>query len=576
MIAAPSAPGAVSLSPRPVGARGAATLGPISVLDDAQVDVSGDGGGRILVRGGALTLRNGGALTSVTLGRGHGGAIDVSAGDLTIDGGASQGATGIFTGVTAAGSGHGGDVRVAAARTTIAAGGQIGANTAGAGHAGRVTVRSDSLQIAGGGDPTQFTGIGSNSNAGATGDAGDVRLSVADLHMASGGSVTADSFGTGHSGSVTVSAGHLTIDGTAAAGAFTGISSDALSSGAGGGGGKVTVRAKMMQVANGGTVTVDSLGSAQGGHLTIRSDALAVTAGGQITTLTFGPGNAARLSVRAGTLTIDDRDNPNPNSATGIVSDSTTGASGNGGPVAVSASAITLLAGGEIEAGTFGTGNAASLTVHTRSVTIDGTGSSGPQRITGVSSQSNPGATGDAGDVRLFARDVTLTAGGQISATTFGPGRGGNVSVAVADHLTVDGTGEGNAFTGVSSNASGTDPASGPAGDLALRARRVDIVAGGQITADTSGPGRGGRLTLWADQITIDGSLGAPRLGHRRQQQRPGHRPRQRQRRRRHRPRQAAPPRCRRRHHRRHPRPRQRRTPHRPRRHDRRRRQPRS
>src|SRR5205823_2524048 len=124
--------------------------------------------------------------------------------------------------------------------------------------------------------------------------------------------------------------------------------------------------------------------------------------------------------------------------ATGISSNAESGSSGDAGQVSVSARTLTIQGGGGIASGTFGPGRAGSVMVTVAdALLIDGTAGNG---FTGINSIAGPGSSGDAGQVSVSARTLTLHGGGEISSSTFGPGRGGSVVVTVADALLIDGT----------------------------------------------------------------------------------------------------------------------------------------
>ena len=114
------------------------------------------------------------------------------------------------------------------------------------------------------------------------------------------------------------------------------------------------------------------------------------------------------------------------------------------------AQTVTLTNGAQIQSGTLGAGRGGNVTVMAQgAVTLDGFGialtapRSGSVVPSLIAASSQPGATGDAGSVRVEAQTVTLTNGAQIQSGTAGAGRGGNVTVMARDAVTVDGFGGG-------------------------------------------------------------------------------------------------------------------------------------
>ena len=199
-----------------------------------------------------------------------------------------------------------------------------------------------------------------------------------------------------------------------------------------------------------------------------------------------------------------------------VLSSSTAG-TGAAGDLTVRAGAISVVQS-YIHVDTSGAGRGGNLTLTARSLTIDETGN--PQHdpslsnVTVDSNSAAPGA-GDAGDLMIRAGAVRLVGGAKISAATDGPGRGGNLTIR-ARTLDADATADttrdlsGNS---ISADTNSPDPDAGQAGDLTIRAGTVRLTRGGSISADTAGAGRGGKLTLTAHDLTLQGSGDHPLTG---------------------------------------------------------------
>src|SRR5207249_10116968 len=112
-----------------------------------------------------------------------------------------------------------------------------------------------------------------------------------------------------------------------------------------------------------------------------------------------------------------------------------------------------------------------------------------------IAASNQPGATGDAGNVRVEARTVSLTNGAQIQSVTWGPGHGGNVTVIARDAVTVDGFGGG--LLSLITTSSLPD-ATGDAGSVRVEAQTVTATKGAQISSSAFGAGQGGNVTVIA------------------------------------------------------------------------------
>jgi hypothetical protein len=81
---------------------------------------------------------------------------------------------------------------------------------------------------------------------------------------------------------------------------------------------------------------------------------------------------------------------------------------------------------------------------------------------------------------------LILTGGNQISGTTFGHGRGGQVWVTATETLTLAGTNPaGTRPSGMFARTLGTDIGARGAGSVAVQASRVALTAGAQISSET-------------------------------------------------------------------------------------------
>src|SRR4051794_11369360 len=276
------------------GAVDAAQQGTIRLSNQAAIDVSGNGGGTIRLRGGVLVAENFLRLAANSTGeRNHSGIIDVQAQTMRLDNSVVQ--------ADAGSSGRGGTIMIAAGDLQVLNGGLIRANTSGAGGAGTVSVRADRLFISRAG--AADTGIVSRIERLATGAGGRVEVTAGDLQVRTGGVISATTFGAGDAGTVSVTADRLLIsrDGAPTSSEFV------SNANAGGAGGRVEVTAGDLQVRN----------------------------GGQIRANTFGAGDAGTVSVRADRLLISGdgaRDPTGRPAVTGIDSSAGPGATGAGGP----------------------------------------------------------------------------------------------------------------------------------------------------------------------------------------------------------------------------------------------------
>jgi filamentous hemagglutinin family protein len=459
---------------------------------------------------GAMTISNNALISSTTDGVGNAGDVTVNAGSLSIYGGPANTAAGITTSALTDASGSSGKLSVTTTgATTISSGGEILSATGGTGNAGDVSVTSGSLAINGAGS-TAFTGISSSAVNAQSGNSGQVTVSTSGATtLTNGGAILSATDALGDGGNITVTAGSLTVVGNTS-GAFTGISSSAISSTSG----------------NSGQVSVTTTG------------AITLSDGGSIVSATDAPGNAGNVTVNAASLSID---GGSPTVTTAISSIAGAGSSGNAGQISVNTNgAVTISSGGEIVSDTYASGhagdvilssgslsisggsststietgilssadkgssgNAGHVTVTTGTLSIDGGTSSA---LAGISSRANAGSSGNAGQVSVTTSGATtISNGGEILSSTHGQGNAGDVTL-MADSLAIDG-GTASVLTGISSSAAAGS--NGNAGQVSVTTTgATTLVNGGEILSTTTGPGNAGQVSLTAGSLDIDTGAG--------------------------------------------------------------------
>jgi large exoprotein involved in heme utilization and adhesion len=162
---------------------------PTTISTSQRVGGARGNAGQVTVNAATISLTNGGQIASSTAGIGQAGTILVNvAGQLSIDGmglprplGPSN--SGIGSIALPGSSGAAGQVTVKAGTLSLTNGGAILSSTAGAGAGGLVSVTTTGL--------ASLDGVGSaiaaSAEAGATGNAGSVRVSASQVTIASGG-----------------------------------------------------------------------------------------------------------------------------------------------------------------------------------------------------------------------------------------------------------------------------------------------------------------------------------------------------------------------------------------------------
>ena len=306
------------------------------------------------------------------------------------------------------------------------------------------------------------------------GSSGNISLNTDSLALTNGGSIDASTFGSGNAGAVSVTATEdITAEGENSRGFSSGITSQVIP-GAEGNSGGVTISTTNLSLAGSGLV--------------------AASTGGQ--------GDAGAVSVTAtGDITAEGENSEGfPSSIASAVNP---GAEGDAGGVAISTNNLSLINGGQVDATTFGSGDAGAVSVTaTGDITAEGENSRGfPSGITSV---VNLGAEGDAGGVTISTTNLSLAGGGQVDASTRGQGDAGAVSITATGNITAEGV---NSRGITSSITSGVNPGvEGNAGGITISTANLSLTDGARIAASTAGQGNAGAVSVTATgDITAEG-----------------------------------------------------------------------
>ncbi len=510
------------------------TMGSITLSQGSKLDVSADAAGTIRIRGGQLGIidstlsadtgnakgaataidinikgdisindtRGLPAITARTSGHGNAGLIDITSTNLY----ATSTSLDLFALIDSHtfGAGRGGDVTLTATDTVHANGGLllIDSGTAGPGNGGDVTINSALVQFENAGLSTgDFI---ARSTRHVAGGAGGNLIITAD-HLQANNSIFDSSSFFGQT------AGNITLN-------VREIMGSGLQIGAVGhsGGGGITLNSDSVLL-NDGSVLENDIQSGQGGGVTITARVVELRTGSGIVSTTFGDGQAGNINITATDhFTMAGRnDDSNP---TGLFSNSVgASGSGNAGSVIVTTPKLEMSGGARINTITEGSGHGGDVIINTTgdiSISgeypfnlpepIFGIGTIGPSGIFTTTRGSDLclGTCGDAGNIAITARSLTLGNGAQIDSSTSNNGHAGNISIQVSDHISLSGTLNDGSPVGIFSQTTGTDPDAGPGGNIALTAgQSVTISDGASISASSTGPGNTGNIQINAGNL---------------------------------------------------------------------------
>ena len=441
----------------------------LEITNSAQVVTATTGSGRagnITIFSGNLNIVNGSLLNIVTVEAGHGGNVRITANSMNVDGQGSIDSTGILS-ITASGDdgGDGGSIRIETTSLGIISGGIIASGTLGNGEAGSIAINAETMVIDGEGQNTAISSSTSSKNGG--GKAGDIAIDTDTLKIMKGGNIDTSTLGSGDGGSIRVTAETIDIDGLDDASLFTGLDA--------------------------GTSLKEGMGG-KGGNIDIDTSTLNIFNGGVIQTPTSGSGDGGSISISAEMIRIDDHGHSSLTGISTLTGLENGSGSGKGGNISINTNKLDMVNGGVIQAPTRGRGDGGSMRIVAERISIDGY--SGMNAVT-VSKFDG----GKGGDISIQTNILDILNRGFISVQTTGSGDAGNVSV-MAETIFIDGQGA-SVATGMDADTL-LENNGGKGGDITIQTKRLDIVDGATISADTEGSGDGGNIHITANDLFID------------------------------------------------------------------------
>ncbi|WP_228035609.1 two-partner secretion domain-containing protein [Oculatella sp. LEGE 06141] len=236
-------------------------------------------------------------------------------------------------------------------------------------------------------------------------------------------------------------------------------------------------------------------GSTNAGDIILTTDRLMVRNGSSISTIYRGDGQGGDIWVNARDVQVL---GSGSNALFGIgsyISSGTIGA-GNSGNLTINAETVAVRGGARIDSSaTFNNGNAGSVVVNA-SESVEVTGSGDPRLRSAIISSVDSlnglySPAGNAGNVTITTPSLTISNGAEVSVRNDGTGQGGTLGIE-ADRIFLD-QGQITAST-----------QSGDGGDINLRIEGVLLARHGSlISAESSGTGDGGHITIAADRVNL-------------------------------------------------------------------------
>jgi filamentous hemagglutinin family protein len=482
----------------------------VSLTDNAEVNITSDGGGLITVNANnleltqkslfvadigaglgsenavagtidintdTLNLTGGSAITATTFGVGDAGTINVKAKDIALD----QEFTGIYSNV--------GLTNIASESEELNVDGVVG-------NGGVINVDTNTLSLTNGAriiSSSIAQGNGGTVNINATGAVSFIGQGITPVPAFEGGPVISGSFsqvqqeGNGNAGQVNITADSLTLIDKGA------VLTD--NSGIGGDAGDITLDIQNNIFLDQGALILAQVqpgAEGNGGDINITTGSLDAQGNSLILADTKGIGDAGNINIDVKeTLSLDE--------TSVILTEVGQDAVGNAGDITITANSLIVKNGADIAAQTKGQGDAGNITVTANNaISLQDSGE--------IRSLVEVGATGNGGNISLTSGKLNLTNNSQIIADTTGQSLNEG-AISTAGDISIDVTGDINLDNNSKIQSQTRDGAVGNAGDITINTGGSFFSTNGNlILADSKAQGNGGNIKITAGkQIVLEG-----------------------------------------------------------------------
>jgi filamentous hemagglutinin family protein len=384
-------------------------------------------------------------------------------------------------------------------RANVSINNRSNVNTGGLGGAD-IAISAKNIEVLGGSTVANGTALGTIA-------AGDVVINATEnVKIGGNNSLIANGGLSGKGGNVLINAGSLVVEDGAVVGTVTSSKGDA---------GNVNIFSRgQVSVSSRASIssTVSNGAEGNGGNVTIDAESFSVQNSLLVGTLTDGKGNSGNVTIRTkNAATLSDSSIFSAVSETGI---------GKSGDILFDTGDL-ILNNGNVSTSTSGQGNAGNITLSAKNAITAAQGTT----KSAVSSNVNAGAVGKGGDINLNAGKISLT-NALLANNTSGTGDAGNIRLTAKNEIFIDGRtfisnrvkagGVGNSgnidvrantLSINNSNFSTSIEGTGNAGNVSILADgNVSLVEGSSLitNVDQTGVGKGGDINITAGSLQIN------------------------------------------------------------------------
>jgi filamentous hemagglutinin family protein len=453
--------------------------------------------GNLTINTKQLSVLDGGRISTSASGKGNAGNLTINATESIILAGKTMTLLGESPSTLTTLSnevGNAGNIFINTSQLTLQDGATIASPTYGEGRSGDIFINASKSITLSGYVETVSGILGSSifSSTNGAGDAGRIEITTRQLTLQGGTAIYTDTL-TDDVGKSGGNAGVLIInasDSITLSGKTPGDTSSFLSTTTrrnGGNGGDLIINTNQLFLQDGAVIVAQSFSSGNAGEMTINANQLSLQDGARIDAQAFDSGDAGEMIINTNQLSLQG----------GAVISTSTSSSGDGGALTINTGQLIVQDESFVIALAGSSGSAGELIINaSESVRLGSSVIGGTPGFLGTLSFGS----GNAGNLTINTRQLTVQSGSGISTSTGGSGKAGNLTINASDSVMVGDV----AADGSTSFLFTSTSSSGDAGDLKINTRELTVQNGARIaTSASGGSGEGGDLTINAECIPV-------------------------------------------------------------------------
>ncbi|OKH42844.1 hypothetical protein NIES2101_32335 [Calothrix sp. HK-06] len=236
------------------------------------------------------------------------------------------------------------------------------------------------------------------------------------------------------------------------------------------------------------------------GDVVINTRNLRLEGGSQIGAMIYGRGKGGNIVANA-KETIELIGTDANGVYSGLFSEPTQYATGEGTNLVISANKVFIRDGALLNSTNFGSGVGGDVIVTAKLIESTGINIISIKEPSGIFATTQ--GIGTAGDITISTQFLSLQSGAQVSSSTLGLGQGGNITVSAINFLTVKGVpnSDTDKSSGIFAQTSGQEAS----GHIKIKTGELSLLDGGQIASITFADGSAGEIFVEADRIELAG-----------------------------------------------------------------------